>query len=75
MAARDLRRERRSHHPVMMKRRLVHESVNTELLSLGGVEGAIGTGLLTRVSWIPAKVDVRCDAEGFRCEASGLHPQ
>jgi hypothetical protein len=58
-----------------MKQRLVHELVNAELLSLGGVKGAISAGLLTHVSWIPTKVDARNDDEGLQCEASGLHPQ
>jgi hypothetical protein len=41
-----------------MKQRLVHELVNAELLSLGGVEDTIGAGLLTCVSWIPMKVEM-----------------
>jgi hypothetical protein len=57
-------------------RRLVHESMHAEVITLDGAGGVFNAGPPACVSLIFVKLDARDDAEeGLRCEASGLHPQ
>jgi hypothetical protein len=53
--------------PSALRQGLAHELVNAKLIMLSDAGGAIGK--------IRVKVDVRGDAGGLRCHASGLHPQ
>jgi hypothetical protein len=53
--------------PSALRQGSTHELVNTKLIVVNDVEGAIGE--------IRVKVEVRGGARGLRCHACGLHPQ
>jgi hypothetical protein len=55
--------------------RLVCESLHTEVIALDGAKGVFDAGPSACVPLISAKLDVCDDAEGLRCEATGLNPQ
>jgi hypothetical protein len=61
--------------PSNLKQGLAHELANANIITLSDIGGAISAGFEDCVSLIRAKVDVRGDARGLRCHASGLHPQ